>query len=367
MYKFQQEAEDNQLKLRDDMEKLKDEIFVLKNKINEKDTSISIIKKEHDTKFPASPHVVYKELFITEPTRVNLELNNELNYTRELISKVSKMMNNEKIKNEKLEGKFSTINDELSKLKKCQSEMDKSIGTVIFKKNSENDLSDSQSLTEDEDLDLSLDDDENQIDTETDIQFPVKVNYNSLANSANTINVNTKSPIDLLNKQNKNSFISNFKSHNPNPDKNTNHKKSGSFIPKLDLKIIQNKYETESLKEKAALNNSIIDDKKKGSQGNNKSDDESAKIIEKLKNEIRIGNRAIKEMKEKIEKFKNAYKSTKAKLKFANQNLKISNNKITNLEAQIKKAAISSITIGGQSTDDLSNKRIGNTNTSMVK
>jgi chromosome segregation ATPase len=325
-----------------------------------------MFKKDYESKLPLSPHIVYKELFITEPTRVNLELNNELNYTRELISKVSKMMNNEKIKNDKLEGKFNTINDELNKLKQTQSEMDKTVGTVIVKKNSEIDISDSLSLTEDEGLDLSLSDDDHQIDTETDIQFPVKVTYNSNANSAININLNNKSPIDLLNKQSKNSFISNYNSHTPNPVKITNHKKSSSFIPKLNFKIIQDKYQTEALKEKANLNNSNIADKKRGSQGSNKPEDESAKIIEKLKNEIRLANIAIKEMKEKLEKFKNAYKSTRAKLKFANKNLKISNNKISNLEAQIKKVSIASMTLGGQSTDDLSNKRVENINTSMV-
>jgi hypothetical protein len=44
-----------------------------------------------------------KEIFIADPDKINLELYNELNYTRDIMAKISKMLNTEKAKNIKYE------------------------------------------------------------------------------------------------------------------------------------------------------------------------------------------------------------------------------------------------------------------------
>jgi len=59
-----------------------------------------------------------KEIFIAEPTRINLELNNELNSLRDIMSKLTKMLNAEKSRNEKLEKKNKEILEELEDYKK---------------------------------------------------------------------------------------------------------------------------------------------------------------------------------------------------------------------------------------------------------
>lgn len=44
-----------------------------------------------------------REIYIADPDKTNLELYNELNYTRDIMAKISRMLNNEKVKTAKLE------------------------------------------------------------------------------------------------------------------------------------------------------------------------------------------------------------------------------------------------------------------------
>lgn len=94
-----------------DFDKLNDEIFILQQKLYEKESIIVNLKKETE-KFPNSEIGLTKELYITDPTKINVELNNELTYTRDIMSKVSKMLNIEKIKYEKLDKNCKKISED---------------------------------------------------------------------------------------------------------------------------------------------------------------------------------------------------------------------------------------------------------------
>src|SRR4051812_8365656 len=109
------EVEDNSIRLREELDKTSDQVFMLKNKLQEKDTNMIIIKKELERVSQSSQ--MKKEIYITDPTKANVDLNNELNYTRDLIGKVSKLLNAEKLKNNKNENKLKELFDELNDYK----------------------------------------------------------------------------------------------------------------------------------------------------------------------------------------------------------------------------------------------------------
>ncbi len=77
------------------MEKLKEKIFFLENKLIDKENLISNMKKEIEKYFYES-NIDFREIYIAEPDRYNLEMYNELCLSKELYEKVCKMLNNEK-------------------------------------------------------------------------------------------------------------------------------------------------------------------------------------------------------------------------------------------------------------------------------
>jgi len=94
---------------------LNEEIFTLQQKLYERESALVNLKRETEKN---TNQESAKELFIADPTRINVELNNELNYTRDVMAKVSKMLNAEKSKNEKLERKHKKLSDDFEELKK---------------------------------------------------------------------------------------------------------------------------------------------------------------------------------------------------------------------------------------------------------
>ena len=74
------------------------------------------LRRESD-KSNISDHNHIREVYISDPTKLNVELNNELNYSREIMAKVSKLLNIEKLKNDKIEKKFNLISAEFEEYK----------------------------------------------------------------------------------------------------------------------------------------------------------------------------------------------------------------------------------------------------------
>ena len=77
--------------------------------IKQKDIVIEHLKKELEKFFNNNESSIKKEILITEPNKVNLDLNNELNYTRDVLTKISKMLQSEKGKNDQIESKVIVI------------------------------------------------------------------------------------------------------------------------------------------------------------------------------------------------------------------------------------------------------------------
>jgi hypothetical protein len=81
--------------------KLKEKIFLLENKLRERENLITSMKDELEKYFYESNNDS-KVIFIAEPDKYNLELYNELCISKELYIKVSKMLSNEKTHTDKL-------------------------------------------------------------------------------------------------------------------------------------------------------------------------------------------------------------------------------------------------------------------------
>jgi hypothetical protein len=64
---------------------------------------IEQLKRELEKIFNYHENSIQKEILITEPNKINIDLNNELNYTRDILAKISKMLQAEKAKNDQLE------------------------------------------------------------------------------------------------------------------------------------------------------------------------------------------------------------------------------------------------------------------------
>lgn len=101
--------EDRIIQDRENLNKASEDIVILQNKINQKDIVIEHLKKELEKFFNNNESSIKKEILITEPNKVNLDLNNELNYTRDVLTKISKMLQSEKGKNDQIESKVIVI------------------------------------------------------------------------------------------------------------------------------------------------------------------------------------------------------------------------------------------------------------------
>lgn len=329
--------EDNLSKTREDLEKIKEENFVLRNKVSEKETLVIFLRKEMDKVQNSSNKVNVKELVVSEPTKANVDLINELNFTRELIGKVSKLLNVEKIKNEKLEVKVNSLLNQINMAKSKEGDDERVNTTEIYlkkeseslfeikqKKMSSSFIHENKHPTLNDDKEdimetISFSDEElntlgyiegEEVESPV-IKFPDKVNYSS------------------------NSGIQ----HKPL------HGKSLSLVPKLDLKIIQSKYQSTANKSSQPKMNKATEQ------------DETKQALEKVKLELKIAQKTIQNLKSRVEKYKKAYKDVKVELKNANENTKNANNKIELLEIQIKKF----INAPSTDVDTASNKRIHST------
>jgi hypothetical protein len=324
IYRINQDHEENISKVREELDKAQEEIFVLKNKLLEKETHIIQARKD-STPMQISPNEKQpssqvKEILVCEPTKANVDMNNELNFTRELISKVSRLLNQEKVKNEKLEAKLAALAEKIENNKLEE-------GTDIININKSDIKQNYATYTNNKAIDIneslsSLDEDEDDYDDPSALQspslkFPDKVNYTS-------------------NNSNNNSFIS-------------KHTKTPSLVPKLDFKIIQTKYQSDNMK-----GGSIIVNKKDAPK------DEASRTIEKIKLELKNAQLTIAELKNKLDKYKKAYNKVKTELAKSNEDCKNAVMKYENLENQIKKYMMT------PSTDEASSSFKRMHNSSMV-
>ncbi len=91
-------------------------IFILSNKLIEKDNIIKNLNKELN-KYSRDEDII-KEIIIIEPDKNNIEINNELVETRQLLNKYTQLLHKEKQKNNIQEKKISSLLERIDDLKK---------------------------------------------------------------------------------------------------------------------------------------------------------------------------------------------------------------------------------------------------------
>jgi hypothetical protein len=78
---------------------------------------ISYLKREMEkTENPKAE----KKIYICDPSKNNIDITNELNSTRDILAKISKMLNAEKTKNEKLNHEISVVRNSTIITSKCE-------------------------------------------------------------------------------------------------------------------------------------------------------------------------------------------------------------------------------------------------------
>ncbi len=198
-----------------------------------------------------------KEIYIAEPDRSNLELYNELNYSREYVSKVSRMLNNEKQKTEQLEEKIRDLEEKLYNLKKGK-KIAENMEKITFLNY------------------LSSDDDENEECSDEDNVF---LNLDSPV-----VKIPEKIKLPKLEDKNK-TFC------------------GGINVPKLDLTVVKEKYHNPKNVEVAE----VINFNKNTNRSNNE-------YIDKLKFQMKICKNTIKKLQKKLDKYKRGFEVQKTAL-----------------------------------------------------
>ena len=105
LYKTQQALDDRIMNDILGIDRLKENIFILENKVKEKEIKLKNMKEEMD-RFFNFPDKECKVIFVSEPYAVNTELYNELTITKEIYDKLNKLYYDEKEKNKKLENRL---------------------------------------------------------------------------------------------------------------------------------------------------------------------------------------------------------------------------------------------------------------------
>ena len=113
IYIIQQQLDESLMKNQELLDNQNTEIFLIENKIKEKDNLIFQLKKEIN-KYYKEDFNSTKELIICDPDKVNIEMNNELCETRELIGKYSRIIHDEKRRNEFQEKQIERLNNKIS-------------------------------------------------------------------------------------------------------------------------------------------------------------------------------------------------------------------------------------------------------------
>lgn len=110
LFKYEEELETRKLKEKVVQERLSEEFNLLSTKIKEKEQIVAKLKSELDNKYVEEGN---HDVFVTEPTKELLELNNEFNYTKEVLDKITVMLKKEKETNIQLEEQNKGLISEL--------------------------------------------------------------------------------------------------------------------------------------------------------------------------------------------------------------------------------------------------------------
>jgi chromosome segregation ATPase len=107
------------IKINSEINNLSSQIYKKKNELKSKDNAIKRLKIELDkTRKSAFFKTARTEVFVTEPTKLSVELNGELLNTKNILLKVSNKHSKDKKESNKLGKEVKNLRDEMIKLKK---------------------------------------------------------------------------------------------------------------------------------------------------------------------------------------------------------------------------------------------------------
>jgi len=310
VYKVQQCYEDRMAADRELLDNLSDKIFQLENKLIAKDNIIDDLKQELSKYLNADNLKKTKHIFVVDPTKVNVDLNNELNFTRDILAKLGKLMNVDKNKIDKLEHKITYLNDEIKQSKSMNnlSLNDVKVETIKSSEGNSQELEEEDEDEEEEEQALSSDD-----LPSPDVKFPdkTKINYNS----------------------------------------NNNKIKIIKPIPKLDFTKVKEKYKSNVVKQTNNTLDKSSDIKSVNAESENcyEYNNNSNK---KLKKELKQAYQIIDNLRKKIDKLKQLYKDKKKQIMQYNNALKLAKHRLEILEKSSKKQRTS----GAPTTEDTNNR-----------
>jgi chromosome segregation ATPase len=329
LYKIQQSFEDRMSYDRETIEKLNDKLFIVENKLKEKENSEKLTKAELLKYITNENLKKFRHVFVVDPSKANIDLNNELNYTRDILAKISKLMNTEKTRSENMQSQITNLQDELNLYRKnnkafmidCLANNIK-LGRLFLNLDSLRD----EDFSDEEAVEFDIEDDEETNLDSPSLKFPDKVSIGMSMNS--NISGKTVPKLDFT------KVTAKYKSNNM----------------KVDLKDIKIK-ETDKFSDYSTVNKMVTlkDDDKPFARENSK-----------LKGDLNLAQKINEKLKQKLEKYKQSYKELKDKFLKLGNTLKLAQNKIEVLETHVKKG-LTNI----PSTEDTVNKRNLN-NTSMV-
>ena len=274
LYKCQQDLNDKIRYYENIIKELEDKIFILENKLVEKDNLMKQYKNElmKYYKEDLNPH---KEIYICPaPDQFNMEMNNELYEARQIITKYSHLLNDSNKLNSEYKTKISLLKEIINDIKKGKR----------IKRNLENIENFDYILTEDSNLNSSSSSDKNSI------QFDIDSDYLKVCDSPLVQCPSKIKQKRYLTTTGKNNSCDNC------------------IVPKLDLSNIINKYKPV---DKTEISNNNNNDKTivfTNQKLNDNDKDYIDKLIFKLKFYIEMNKKykqKFKEQKQIISMLKN--------------------------------------------------------------
>ena len=281
LYKLEDSLNDKMNQESINIEKEKTEVFLCENRLKEKEVQIISLKKqlENYKKTNKNSHVQkdnYIEIYIGDPNKFNLEINNELTMSRAIIKKYVYLMQSEREKERKLNDKIQSLQEKIS-----QHKANSSFITPTPKFNNSNANPQLALLAE-------------------------IFNQNKEKEEDNFENNNNLSGSSYSDEEEKEDFdLSFIKNKNIKETENKRNKTCEKVkpLPKLNLKKVEEKYkEPVNIK---VIGYQDIDDE---NDINNKLDENSL-LDKRYKSQIQIYKKTIEKYKEKVAKLRKQIRS----------------------------------------------------------
>ena len=300
LYKLQDSLNDKLNQENNLIEKERTEKFIYENKLKEKEFQIENLKKQIENlkKNSKNANNEVKEIYIGDPNKFNVEINNELTMSRYIIKKYVYLNQQERDNSRLLQDKIHNLENKVSSISTNTSfiinanNQQLNLLNEIFQENNINSI-------ENNNISLSSDDSDDDEDN-----------------------------IDL-------SFI---KNHNLKESKRKRTKtcEKVSKIPKLDFKSVVQNY-------KNPPNIKVIGDNEENKTNDNNIDENGSKLLnQKYKSQIDIYKKTIANYKEKINKLRKQIRNLIDKNSFLFNTLKMyMNSKGNNDIKQVKKDDVS--------------------------